>query len=379
MEHFMNKIKLHFYWHLVALLLAISCVSNAAYLLPSQPVTVTTAAYTSVTGTLNKEMLTGNASGWYDTLNQYGSFTADIYTTTTVTGGVITFEQTNDTTNDAAGITLNLQDSTVLTQTNVTSLTLAASTVKHYQASVSARYIRLRISTAFAGTGTVGATVNFRSFSFVPMVQPVSQATAASMNATVTATNLSSNIAQVGGTNTVNAGVAGVISVGGNIAAGTAPTANPMRTAGLAFTAQPTARGTGTLVDWAMSTIGAGIVKEYSVPALDWQASSGTASPLTTGTSTALKAAGAAGIRNYVTACQITNISATVSTLISLLDGATVIWTGYAEDTTSTAVIVPINIVFPTPLQGTAATAMNIQATTTGANIYYNCQGYQAP
>jgi hypothetical protein len=157
----------------------------AAFLLPNQPATVTTALYSSVTGVLNLDMLSNTGSGWYDTLNQYGSFTADIYTTTTVTGGVITFEQTNDKTSDASGITLNLQDATVLTQTNVTTLTLAATTVKHYVASISARYVRFRISTAFAGTGTVGATVHFRNFAYVPMVQGVAQATAGSLNVTV--------------------------------------------------------------------------------------------------------------------------------------------------------------------------------------------------
>lgn len=166
-------------------------VQGLANVTGSQPValpkatTLTTTAFTSVTGVLNTDMLTGTASGWFDAAG-YTSFFADIYTTTTVTGGVITFEQTNDTTNDAAGITMNLQDSTVITQTNVTSLTLAASTIKHYQAPINSRYVRFRISTAFSGTGTVGATVNFRQTPYTPVAFGVAQATAASLLTTAT-------------------------------------------------------------------------------------------------------------------------------------------------------------------------------------------------
>lgn len=168
------------------LFLLMGIETKAAFLQPNQPITVTTAAFTSVTGTLNKDMLTGNASGWYDTLNQYSSIAADIYTTTTVTGGVLTFEQTNDSTNDAAGVVWNIQDVTVLTQTNVTTLTLAATTVKHYIAPISSRYVRFRISTAFAGTGTVGATVHFKTQPYSPLVYSVNQATAASLASTAT-------------------------------------------------------------------------------------------------------------------------------------------------------------------------------------------------
>lgn len=171
---------------LLLLTLLFGSYSNAAFIQPNQPATVTTTGLNSSTGVLNWDILTNSASGWYDTLNQYGSFTADIYTTTTVTGGVITFEQTNDKTNDSAGIVLNLQDASVLTQTNVTTLTLAATTVKHYVAPISSRYIRFRISTAFAGTGTLGATVHFRNAGYVPLVQSVNQATAASLATTAT-------------------------------------------------------------------------------------------------------------------------------------------------------------------------------------------------
>lgn len=143
-----------------------------------------TTVFTSSTGVINTDMLSGSINGWYDAA-AYNQLSTDIYTGTTVTGGVITFEQTDDVTSAAVGISLDLQDQTVLTQTNVTSLTLAASTVKHYQTSLLKRYVRFRLSTAFAGTGTVGATVVFRQGPYAPLTMPVNQATAGSLNTTV--------------------------------------------------------------------------------------------------------------------------------------------------------------------------------------------------
>ena len=39
----------------------------------------------------------------------------------------------------------------------------------------------------------------------------------------------------------------------------------------------------------------------------------------------------------------------------------------------------PIEITFPTPLRGTAATAMNVACLTTGAQVFVNAQGFAAP
>jgi hypothetical protein len=87
-----------------------------------------------------------------------------------------------------------------------------------------------------------------------------------------------------------------------------------------------------------------------------------------------LKAAAAAGIRNYVTAIQMINTSAVASEVV-IKDGATVIWRGF----------LPANMLdtqtinFPTPLRGTAATAVNFACITTGTNTYASAQGFIAP
>lgn len=130
-----------------------------------------------------------------------------------------------------------------------------------------------------------------------------------------------------------------------------------------------------TTVPFLADSNGRLLVYENADPSLQWGATSGT-TPLATNTSTAVKAAGAAGIRNYVTNFQFYNTSSTVSTTISILDGATIIWTGYIPATTSSVSIATADL--RTPLRGTAATAMNIQCGTTGASVYYNVQGFQA-
>jgi hypothetical protein len=96
--------------------------------------------------------------------------------------------------------------------------------------------------------------------------------------------------------------------------------------------------------------------------------------PITVTTDTALKAAGAATIRNYLTGIQIQN-TGTVATEVVIKDGATVIWRGYAP----ASMTVVADMTFPTPLRTTAAAALNFACITTGANVYVNAQGYQAP
>jgi hypothetical protein len=51
-----------------------------------------------------------------------------------------------------------------------------------------------------------------------------------------------------------------------------------------------------------------------------------------------------------------------------------VIWRGYALAAGGGA-----TITFPTPLKGTANTAINGAAVTTGSNIYFSASGFKAP
>jgi len=126
----------------------------------------------------------------------------------------------------------------------------------------------------------------------------------------------------------------------------------------------------GDNVAWLGTMIGAGIVKPYSIPEADWYYT-GT---LTTNTSTAMQAAGGAGIKKYITGFTYQNTNAT-ATVLNILQGATVLHTVSAAATMAN----PVPITFPTPLQTAANAALNVQCVTTGANVLVNAQGYTAP
>lgn len=134
--------------------------------------------------------------------------------------------------------------------------------------------------------------------------------------------------------------------------------------------ANPATGTTGRQQQVLGTLIGAMVVKPFSIPEADWRYT-GT---LTTNTAVAAKTAGSAGIKNYVTGIQIQNTNAVATTFL-LLDGSTTIWSVSLPASMTT----PVDFTFPTPLAGTAATAMNVNCGTTGANVITNVQGYQAP
>jgi len=157
----------------------------------------------------------------------------------------------------------------------------------------------------------------------------------------------------------------------GTAAHSAAASGNPVRVGGRVQTAVDTTLVAGDTSDLFISTGGAQVVVLNSVPELSWQY----AALLTTNTQTAAKAAGAAGIRNYVTDIQLQNTSAT-ATVFTLQDGAsTVLW----QCSLPASMTVPIDIEFHTPKRGTAATALNYTLGTTGTNTYVNIGGFQAP
>ena len=120
--------------------------------------------------------------------------------------------------------------------------------------------------------------------------------------------------------------------------------------------------------------IGALVTKPYAIPEADWQYAAA-AGGITNTTDVAIKAAAAAGIRNCVTAIDLRNAHATVATEVVIKDGTTVIW----RQLLPAAMAAPVEITFPTPLKGSAATALNVACLTTGAQVYVNAQGYAAP
>lgn len=111
--------------------------------------------------------------------------------------------------------------------------------------------------------------------------------------------------------------------------------------------------------------------------AADWQYATPIATPIADTTAVVLKAA-STNARNYVTGLQIVNTSAVVSSVVTVQNGTTVIWTGFVPATTAALQVVPVNIEFKTPLKGSFGTAMNFKVNTTGASVFVSAQGYSA-
>lgn len=165
----------------------------------------------------------------------------------------------------------------------------------------------------------------------------------------------------------------GTHTIGGQAAHDAVVSGNPVRIGGRALNANYAAVAAGDAADLVTTLVGALITRPYSIPEGDWQYAG--AGAVTTTADVPLKGAGGSGIRNYVTALQLQNTHATVATEVVVKDGSTVIWRGYLP-ANMTAIV---NVPFPTPLRGSMITVMNFAAITTGANIYVNAQGYQAP
>lgn len=184
------------------------------------------------------------------------------------------------------------------------------------------------------------------------------------------AANSTVNVAQVGGTNTVTAGVAGMLAVGGNIAEDTAATSNPLICGGVARTALPASTViAGDAIRQTFSVSGQLVTKENAPGDLDFYINA----TVTTNAQTALRAAQASPIRQNVTGLTFQNTNATATTL-TIQDGSTTLVT----ISVPASMTLPVQLNFPTPLRGTAATALNYTAGTTGANILLNVIGFNS-
>ena len=143
---------------------------------------------------INTDLLTGTVSGWFDA-GAYQSGSIQIVGSAGISAGAVIFEQTNDTTLSPAGVPLRAYETSSITANpNVAPVSIAANAVRLFTVPVNARYVRVRVSTAFVG-GTVQAfgTFSQRSATF-PTVN-VQQATAGSLNVTA---SLAAGAAAVG-------------------------------------------------------------------------------------------------------------------------------------------------------------------------------------
>jgi hypothetical protein len=138
--------------------------------------------------------------------------------------------------------------------------------------------------------------------------------------------NSAVNVAQYGGTNVVNGGTAGIVSIGGSTATNVALTDNPVNIGGQAVSSENAAATTARKVQFVADLVGKQIVLPYANPE---NFVSGVISSAMTGTtSTSLVASPGGSLRNYITSCTASNSHATVGTDILLQDGSggTTLW-----------------------------------------------------
>lgn len=157
----------------------------------------------------------------------------------------------------------------------------------------------------------------------------------------------------------------------------TAP--NPVLTSIFGVSANP-AVGTTAQHQRAIGTlIGVPVTKPFSIPEGEWSYGAAAGGILNTATAVTIRAAGAAGIRNYITSIQVFSEALTTATELAIRDGAggTVLW----RTKIPTTGMPTTQFEFPNPIKGTAATLLEVVTLTasgTGA-VYFNAQGYSAP
>lgn len=149
---------------------------------------------------------------------------------------------------------------------------------------------------------------------------------------------------------------------------------NPVLMGHEARSTEGTAVGSGDVVRALATLLGKAVVQPYCLPGTQWQYAAASAG-ITNTTAVTVKAAGAAGVRNYITALQVINTHATVATEFSVRDGSagTVIWREKLL-----AAGGGFSVSFPTPLRGTAATLLEVVCGTTGAEVFFSAQGYES-
>lgn len=168
-------------------------------------------------------------------------------------------------------------------------------------------------------------------------------------------------------------------SVVGPAVHGAAISGAPVREGRRAATANPTAVADGQTVDSISTLVGVSVSKPYSIPEADWSYAAATGGISNTTTAVAVKAAGAAGLRNYITGMQVSSDALGAASELVIRDGAsgTVLW----RLKIGTAGILSYNISFQSPLKGTAATLLEVATLTASVTggVFVNVQGYTAP
>ena len=118
---------------------------------------------------VNIDLLTAVASGWYDA-GGFHSATFQIQTGAGITAGILTFEQTNDIARSPAGNNMIVYDLATLNVNQIFTVALTANMTRLLGAAITARYVRVRVSTAVVG-GNVSCSGVFSQQTFTNNLQ----------------------------------------------------------------------------------------------------------------------------------------------------------------------------------------------------------------
>ena len=130
---------------------------------------------------LNTDLLTGTVNGWFNA-SKFQSATIQIINGSGA-GGII-FEQTNDI--SVTGLPLAVTESTVINANpNIAAIGIAINANRMFRIPINSKYIRVRVSTAFAGTGCK-ATAFFSTLPFNSNNINIQQAVASMLQTTAT-------------------------------------------------------------------------------------------------------------------------------------------------------------------------------------------------
>jgi len=280
----------------------------------------------TVTGTAANQATSGIATVLFTTsMLNYESITVQI--TSAGTNCTITYETSDDNT------TWYSIGGMIVTNTGQNAFVTTSTTVAFYQFPRKGLYFRARVSTY--GLGSTVSVVG--TLSKVPVQQSLSTY------------------------------ILGSVTEGGGLISNIVPTGIEARTSSKTSVNNATNTRPIATVD------GRQITRLNSIPENEWQYAAASGGIVNTADNVLIAAAGA-NIKNYLTGLSVANANATASEIV-IKDGASiVIWRMYL------AANAPIkSIIFSTPLQSTANTALNVACITTGTQTYISAQGYKAP
>ena len=211
-------------------------------------------------------------------------------------------------------------------------------------------------SGAYLNTGWASVSRNLAPASNTDIrVQFVTIADYAELTTEITAGRGQSVAGQGLGVNVLSTIPPAVTPVGGQ-ARGTSGALPVLAATG--YSANPVAVTTARGVDLLATLIGALVIKPYAIPEADWQYAAAAGGIINT-TDVVLRAAGAAGIRNYVTSIDLRNAHPTVATEV-----VTVAAVGAAAVTVVVGVETVAEIVGPANLVGMTVVPVNLAETT---------------